>query len=154
MRTLIIFCMIILSNSVQAQRAVRLDDSIKTRLIPPTGHTGAVEDACFSPDGKLVVTGSSDGTSKLWDTRTGLLIDEFTGPGAGGHVRYSPDGSQILTANSGGGIAVVRNAATGRLIHILDGNHHNIKSVEYSPNGRYLATAGLGPVKVMEYEHR
>lgn len=50
------------------------------------GHTGAVYDVAFSPDGRYVLTGSLDGTARLWWTNLGdvtqfacdLLPRDFT----------------------------------------------------------------------------
>ena len=38
------------------------------------GHTGAVMSVDFSADGRLVVSGSFDGTARVWDVRTGQGI--------------------------------------------------------------------------------
>jgi WD40 repeat protein len=35
------------------------------------GHSGLVHSVSFSPDGKWIVSGSSDGTVKVWDAQTG-----------------------------------------------------------------------------------
>jgi WD40 repeat protein len=51
-----------------------------------SGHTAAVENVAFSPDGKYILTGSDDGTAMLWDVdyRTtinylcSVLLRDFT----------------------------------------------------------------------------
>jgi WD40 repeat protein len=40
------------------------------------GHSGEINQAEFSSDGKHILTGSEDGTAKFWDTK-GKLIKTF-----------------------------------------------------------------------------
>ncbi|MFZ4775271.1 MAG: AAA family ATPase [Terrimicrobiaceae bacterium] len=61
------------------------------------GHTGPLTQAAFSPDGKRVVTSSSDGTSRIWPVGGGEPL--LTIP-AGGFVQsaaFTPDGTGLLT---------------------------------------------------------
>ena len=36
-----------------------------------TGHSGDVTSVAYSPDGKHIVSGSRDGTVKIWDAQSG-----------------------------------------------------------------------------------
>ena len=67
------------------------------------GHTDDLYSAAFSPDGKLILTASADGTARLWDTATGAQKAILKG-----HTAlvlsavFSPDGKLILTASTDG----------------------------------------------------
>jgi WD40 repeat protein len=53
----------------------------------------------FNPDGTILATGSTDGTTKVWNVRTGALITTLTGRGHGVNaVAFSPDGTMLATA--------------------------------------------------------
>ena len=39
-----------------------------------TGHSNYVSSVAYSPDGKHIVSGSYDGTVKVWDSQTGTEV--------------------------------------------------------------------------------
>jgi WD40 repeat protein len=66
------------------------------------GHTDRIVDTAFSPDGKLLVTASLDGTAGVWDAKTGRLLRTLNGPTPLFGVAFSPDGRTIATMDSNG----------------------------------------------------
>lgn len=48
---------------------------IYRRLCTLIGHRAEISNALFSFDGRLVASGSMDQTCKLWDTRSGKVIE-------------------------------------------------------------------------------
>ena len=47
----------------------------------------AVQSVAFSPDGRLLATGSADGTVKLWDVQARTLLATLEGHANSGLVR-------------------------------------------------------------------
>jgi len=69
----------------------------KAEVVVQLGHTGKVTCVAFSPDGKLLLSGSEDKTAKLWEVDTGKLIHTFGGYLATiSNVGFFPDGKTIF----------------------------------------------------------
>jgi WD40 repeat protein len=97
-----------------SERAVRIVDSTTGReILNAQGHTDAVMDLAYSPDGKLLATTGFDGTVKLWDPWD-TLASGFTGvmrtlrgdEGILLTVAFSPDGRRLAAAGSGQSISI------------------------------------------------
>ncbi len=69
-------------------------------------HPQAVNSARFSPDGKWLLTGGSDGMVRLWDSVSGEQKDQFLAVGAINGVAFSPDGKTIAATSSSGTVFV------------------------------------------------
>ncbi len=73
------------------------DLATRRPLIPALRHLGPV-DAAFSPDGKTIVTGSTDKTARVWDAATGQPIGPIMRvPDAVHRVAFIEDGTTLFT---------------------------------------------------------
>ena len=118
------------------------------RAPSPAGHKDEAWAVAYSPDGKILATGSDDTderqTIKLWDPATGRLIRGWNGGvGTVASLAFSPDG-RILASGHLTDRDNVRlwDVSTGSLLHTLRGHKSMVRSVAFSPDGRTLATAG------------
>jgi hypothetical protein len=111
---------------------------------------GVVKSVAWSPDGNRLLTGSTDGTARVWEAAGGRELLTLKGhAGIVYSAAWSPDGARLATA-SWDGTAKVWDAAGGRELLTLNGHTGAVFSVSWSPDGRRLATRGMDGVGVWE----
>ncbi|MEM6402977.1 MAG: hypothetical protein AAF757_22575, partial [Cyanobacteria bacterium P01_D01_bin.116] len=95
----------------------------------------------FSPDGKLLVSGSTDKTIKIWDLSKRQLIRNLTGHDASVvSVALSPDGEKIVSSACEGTIRIW-SVDDGKCIRELAGHQNWVWWVTFSPDGQFIASA-------------
>jgi WD40 repeat protein len=107
-----------------------------------TGHSRNVGAVAFSPDGSVALSGSDDGTLKLWEVSTGREIRTFKGHSTSiTCASFSPNGRILLSGHNDGTLAYFE-ASTGRKISSFKGHQGWIHSVAFSPDGKLAFSGG------------
>jgi WD40 repeat protein len=107
---------------------------------------GDIRGIAYAPDGKTVVTASTDGTLRLWDVATASIShQERPGELNDPSIAFSPDAASHLLAISGERTISLWDVANHRHVRQLaiDGNHRP-GSLAFSPDGTTLATGLSG----------
>ena len=111
----------------------------KPEVVVQSGHTHAVQDVAFSPDGLLLATCSNDASVKLWDLRLGREVRTLLGASQSLYaVAFHPDGNEVAAAGPDG-IVFRWNVADGKPLESLTGHSASIRTIVYSHSGATLA---------------
>jgi WD40 repeat protein len=106
------------------------------------GHTGAIYTPGISADGRLMITGSADGTIRTWSLPDGRELDDpVMGVGGMGDAQLSPDGRWIVVAN-GSSAFTIFDARTHRIVRHAQGRD-GLYFSRFSPDGRLLVVGDV-----------
>lgn len=82
------------------------------------GNEGGVDEIQYSPNGRLVASAAQDRPVHVWEADTGKLVQSLKNhPSIGTHIRFSADGSRIVTGNTKSRVAAVWDISSGKRLN-------------------------------------
>jgi len=131
-----------IADTFEARHALLLIFQSTPWLWTSFRHSSTVRSVAFSPNGKILASGSDDGTTRLWSMETRRQVGEPLW-GQGGNVwsvAFAPNGKILATGSEDGKVRLWELENPQRAIE-LPGHQGRVRSVAFSPDGRMLATA-------------
>jgi WD40 repeat protein len=116
------------------------DNDVRTDLPPGVkllralkGYEDAVKSVAFDPQGRTLASGSTGGTVKLWEVRSGKLLRRLERhSGSVLSVAFDPQG-RTLASGSADGTAKLWEARSGKLVRTLEVHKGWATSVAFDP---------------------
>ena len=102
------------------------------------GHTNWIRSAQFSPDARIIVSGSDDKTVKIWDlAKKKNLMTYMDHLDIVRDVKFHPDGTWVASGSNDTKIKLW-DLRSKRLLQHYDAHDSPINSISFHPNGKYL----------------
>jgi WD40 repeat protein len=115
-------------------------DSGKNILTIKTEHHWMLWAVTYSPDSsKLATSGYEDNVVKIWDAKTGELLNTLEHKNWVCSLAWTSDGKKLISGSFGA--IRIFNTATWQQIGNLEGHTHNVLAISSSLNNRLLASA-------------
>jgi WD40 repeat protein len=125
------------------EKNIRMYDYKTGKLNTLAGHAKSVLSVAYSPNGKLMASGSLDENIFIWDAEKYKIIDTLKGHSGNIFcVTFSPNG-KYLASTSNDNTIKVWDVAAGKLVRTLNGHTAAVFSAAFSPDGNYLVSGSV-----------
>ncbi len=112
---------------------------MEQNFIELKGHSSTITSLSWSPDGKFLVSGSSDETVKIWDTARGQEIASFIYGKNIKSVAWSPDGGNIAVGGWNTTNIIIWNVMKKQITNnFVDSD--SVNTLAWSPDSTQLAS--------------
>ncbi|KAG2753641.1 WD40 repeat-like protein [Suillus brevipes Sb2] len=129
------------------------------------GHTNWVNGVAHLPDGRRIITCSTDGSLRLWDLKSGTQIGEDWRDGNAGTMRghtnwvngvaHLPNGRRIITCSTDGSLRLWDLKSGTQIGEDWRDENPGVWSMALSPNGEIVASGCTdGKVRLWDVETR
>lgn len=111
-----------------------------------SGHSRPVSVLAISPDGTLVATGSYDCSIKIWNTKTGKEIRDFTeNTGKINSLQFHQDGKKLLSTSTDN-LIVEYDIISGKALNKIKAEEDYLNRACYSPDGKKILSMSHGNI--------
>jgi WD40 repeat protein/class 3 adenylate cyclase len=108
------------------------------------GPEGPVLGPSFSPDGSLAAAAWLDeGTVRVWDVASSRPVHEIDALPAPFRTAFSPDGERLAIVGLDSSEGIVVDVRSGEEMFSLKGHEDHLQDVDWSPDGRWIATSSF-----------
>src|SRR5262249_62302204 len=108
----------------------------------PSGRIGAM---AFSRDGTLLASAADDFMARVWDAATGKQTAELKGHTSRAlGLAFRPDGARVATASSDGTVRQWDPRTGQEVAPPYERHPGEVLAAAYSPDRRWIASAGPG----------
>ncbi len=119
----------------------------------PLEHLATIWSVDVSPDNQKIVSASADKTVKIWDRKTGAILQDLRDHQDEVYVAvFSPNGQRLVTGSKDKTLKIW-NSETGELLKTLTGHLDAVRSLTISSDGKIIVSGSLdNTVKVWNLE--
>jgi len=102
------------------------------------GHTNNITSISFHSDGKWMITGSEDGTLKIWDTRAPVVQRTYDHKSPVNDVTIHPNSNQLISCDQNGSIKLWNIGDNSCTHELVPEDNVSMRSVTVSSDGLTL----------------